>query len=224
VDGFLLLKSADGKIIAVGDLINIAHGDLVHSRLVFRFHDGSIDDEVTVFRQRSTLQLISDHHIQKGPSFPQPLDVLLNARTGKVTSRTWKDGKEDVQTEHIDMPPDLANGMLPAILENLPPHANEAKVGYIAGDPKPRLVALSIKPVGGDHFNIDGRRRDALVYNIHVDLSGVAAVVAPLIGKDPADTQIWVSAGEVHAFVKLQGALYLKGPIWTMELTSPRWP
>lgn len=223
MDGFLLLKSPDGNVIAVGDLICVAHGDLVRSRLVFHFHDGSVDDEITVFRQRSTFQLISDHHVQRGPSYPQPIDLMLNARTGEVTSRTSKDGKEEVKTEHMNMPSDLANGMLPAIMENFPSSATEVKLGYLASDPKPRLVGISIEQAGADTFQIHGRPRKTLRYTLHVDLGGLAGVVAPLIGKAPADTQIWVSDGEVHAFIKMQGALYLKGPIWTMELTSPSW-
>lgn len=43
--GFLLLKSSDGKVIAVGDQITEANGAKVRSRLTFHFRDGSIDDE-----------------------------------------------------------------------------------------------------------------------------------------------------------------------------------
>jgi hypothetical protein len=49
--GFLVLKSAEGKVIATGDQINVAQGNQVHSRLVFHFRDGSIDDETSVFKQ-----------------------------------------------------------------------------------------------------------------------------------------------------------------------------
>lgn len=67
--GFLLLKSEDGRVIAVGDQVNVIRGDEVHSRLVFRLRDGSIDDESTIFRQGSVFQLLRDHHIQKGHPF-----------------------------------------------------------------------------------------------------------------------------------------------------------
>ena len=43
-----------------------------------RFHHGDFDDETTVYSQRHTFQLISDHRIQKGLSFPHPTDVLIN--------------------------------------------------------------------------------------------------------------------------------------------------
>src|SRR5689334_24239095 len=92
--GFLVLRSADGKIIATGDQVNVVKGDEVHSRLTFHFRDGSIDDESSVFRQTSTFQLLSDHHVQKGPSFPEPQNVSVDVQSGKVTWRESKAGKE----------------------------------------------------------------------------------------------------------------------------------
>jgi hypothetical protein len=60
------------------------HGDRVTSRLIFRFRDGSIDDDVTVFTQRRVFRLVSDHHIQRGPSFPKPLDFLIEMPSGTL--------------------------------------------------------------------------------------------------------------------------------------------
>jgi len=224
IHGFLLLKSAEGKVIAVGDQINVAHGGQVHSRLVFHFRDGSIDDETTVFRQGKVIQLVSDHHIQRGPSFPEPLDVTVNVAAKQVTWHEIKDGKDEVKIEQMDIPPDLANGLMSFILENFPEKATEMKVSYIAGGSKPRLVKLAIKRGDDDRFRIGGTSRRAGVFNIHIELGGVAGVVAPVIGKQPSDIKVWVMDGEVPTFLRLEGALYQKGPIWTMVLTSPVWP
>src|SRR4029079_10724854 len=73
VHGFLALRSLEGKLLASGDLIQEVHGDLVTSRWVFRFRDGSIHDETAVFSQRGHFRLISDHLVQKGPTFERPL-------------------------------------------------------------------------------------------------------------------------------------------------------
>ena len=68
--GFVALKTLDGKRIATGDLTQIIHGDRVTSRLTFRFRDGSIDNETTVFSQRGTFRLIRDPRIQHGRRSP----------------------------------------------------------------------------------------------------------------------------------------------------------
>ena len=52
VHGFLSLRTTDGELVANGDLIQVARGDRVTSRLVFRFKDGSLHDETSVFSQR----------------------------------------------------------------------------------------------------------------------------------------------------------------------------
>lgn len=86
------------------------NGDRVTSRLIFRFADGSTDEDTTVFSQSGVFRLISDHHIQRGRSFPKPIDILINASTGQITSR----GKDErMKQEHLDLPSDVSNGLPP---------------------------------------------------------------------------------------------------------------
>jgi len=92
VHGFLALRSKEGRVVAVGDLLQVVRGDRVTARLLFRFKDGSVDDETTVFSQRGNFQLISNHHIQKGPSFPQPMDLLIDVLSGQVTVKSPQPG------------------------------------------------------------------------------------------------------------------------------------
>src|SRR5438445_9761849 len=69
VHGFLALRSKEGRVLAMGDLFQVVHGDRVTSRLLCRFKDGSVDDETAVFSQHGNFQVITDHHVQKGPHF-----------------------------------------------------------------------------------------------------------------------------------------------------------
>lgn len=221
--GFLVLKSSDGKVIAVGDMLQVAHGRKVRSRLVFHFADGSVDDETTVFLQGRVFQLVSDHHIQKGPSFPKPLDLAVDVPTSTTTSREMKDGQEEVTTQQVDLPDDLANGMVTLVLQNIAPETAATKVSYLVGSPKPRVVKLSITPEGQESFVLGRVSRHAKRYKIHIELGGIAGVVAPVIGKQPSDLHIWVADGDIPTVVKTEGALYEEGPIWTMEQAAPVW-
>jgi hypothetical protein len=225
VHGFLALRSKEGRVLAVGDLFQVVHGDRVTSRLLFRFKDGSVDDETAVFSQRNYFQLITDHHIQKGPSFPHPMDMSIDVRTGQVTVRSpGKDGKDEVKSEHLDLPPDLVNGLVLSIATNLRPDTPETKVSMVVATAKPRLVKVAISPQGKEPFSLVGSRRKAMRFMLKIELGGVAGVVAPLIGKAPPEIQIWIIGGVAPAFVKEEGPLYQGGPIWTIELTSPVWP
>lgn len=225
IHAFLELRSEEGQTLASGDLVRAVHADQVTSRTVFYFKDGSIDDETTVFSQRRMLQLISDHHIQKGPSFPHPMDLTIDARSGQITVRsTGHDGAEEVKTEHLDLPADLANGMVPDIVENIRPGTQETDVSMIVATPKPRLVKLVISPRGEEPFSVVGSSRKAIHYEIKIELGGVAGVVAPVIGKQPPNIDVWTIGGEAPTFLREQGPLYPDGPVMAIELASPVWP
>jgi hypothetical protein len=222
VHGFLILRTMDGKTLAAGDLVQTVQGERLVSNLVFRFKDGSVDDETTVFSQRRNFRLLSDHHVQKGPSFPHPMDVLIDASVGVVTVRSTDNGKEKVETDHLDLPPDLANGLLLNILKNVPTDT-ATRVSYLVATPKPRLVKLAISPQGEETFSAAGARYRATRYAVKVELGELTGVVARLTGRQPEDAHFWILGGKAPAFVQMEGQLYQGGPVWTIELTSPVW-
>ena len=216
--GFLVIKTVGGARIATGDVTQIVHGDRVISHLIFHFRDGSLDEDTTVFTQRGTFRLITDHHIQRGPSFPKPNDVLIDALTGQITSRT-ADG--EVIHEHLDLPADVSNGLPPNLLLNIPPSIPETRLSFVAPGKKPRLISVSVKPAGEVSFTIGGTARKATDYVLHVDLGGFTGAIAPMLGKQPADYHIWIMAGSPPAFIREEGQAYEGGPIWRIEQISP---
>lgn len=223
VHGFLTLSTLQGQLLATGDLNQVVHGQKVRAHLVFRFRDGSTDDETTVFSQTGKFRLVSDHHIQRGPSFPHPMDVFINAVTGEVTTRTEDSGRKKIETQHLEVPPDVANGLIPTLLTNIASTANETIVSYVGGSSKPRVVHLVINPAGEDVFSIAITRYKATHFRIKVDIGGIAGVVAPIVGKKPTDTDVWIVADGVPAFVRTEGALFEGGPIWRIDSVSPVW-
>ncbi|HEX3553855.1 MAG TPA: hypothetical protein VIA62_11570 [Thermoanaerobaculia bacterium] len=224
VHGFLVLRTLEGKTLAQGDLTQVAHGDRVTSRLVFHFRDGSIQDETVVYSQRRNFRLLSDHLVQKGPAFPQPMEVTVDGASGQATVRYTEDGKPKVVTERFDLPPDVANGLILTLLKNVPRNAQQLTLSMVAAAPKPRLVKLLITPAGKEPFAIAGSTRQAVHYVVKVELGGIAGVVAPLVGKQPPDSHVWILGGEAPAFVKAEVPLYPGGPSCRIELASPVWP
>jgi hypothetical protein len=225
VHGFLEMRSPDGQVLASGDSIQVVRGGQVTTHTLFTFKDGSTDDETTVFTQSRSFHLITDRHIQKGPAFPHPMDVLIDTRINQVTVHsTGKDGKDEAKTEHIVLPTDLANGLVPFAVENLPSGAAVTRVSMLVLTPKPRLVKLAISPAGEEPFSVVGSPRKATHYEIKIELGGAAGVVAPLIGKAPPNIQMWLIGGQAPTFVKEQGPIYAEGPAMTIQLASPVWP
>ena len=225
VHGFLVLRTLEGKALADGDLLQAARGDRVTTRLIFRFKDGSTHEESAVYTQRQRFQFVSGHLVQKGPSFPQPLEMTINGATGQVTVRYTNDhGEQKVEDEHVEVPSDLANGMILTLLKNVQPNALPKSISMIAATPKPRLVKLALSTAGQERFATGGAGRMATHYVVKVEIGGVSGLIAPLIGKQPPDSHVWILGGEVPAFVKSEQPFYLGGPLWRIELASPVWP
>ncbi len=196
-------------------------GERVTSRLVFRFLDGSVDDDTTVFTQHRVFRLLTDHHLQHGPSFPRASDVRIDAQTGEITSLT-KDGTK--RKDHLDLPADVANGLPPNLLMNLSPSDPETKLSFVAPTEKPRLIQVSIKPAGDVPFTIGATKRKAVDYVLHPELGGITGMLAPLVGKQPPDYHIWILTGSSPAFIREEGPLYEGGPTWRIEQISPAFP
>jgi hypothetical protein len=223
--GFLVLRNQNGDVLADGEVTQVAHGIQVTNHLVFRFRDGSLNDETVVFSQQKNFQLMSDHLIQKGPSFPHPIDVLITKATGQVTARYTEDGKDKTINERMTLPLDVANGLYQTLLLNIRPSTAKTTVSMVATTPKPRLVKLIITPSGQESFTVGNIKHSAIHYVIKVDIGGVAGAVAPVVGKQPADLHIWIDTEEqAPVLVRMEGPLFNEGPIWRIEMASPVWP
>lgn len=224
--GYLVLRESDGTILASGDLSQVAQGARVTSELSFRFKDGSVHKETTVFSQRRVFRLLTYHLVQKGPAFKRPTDMTINGLNGQVTVHyTDGDGKEKTVSETLkEVPDDVANGLAPMLLSDIDRKLPKTTVSMVASTPKPRLVKLNISPDGEDTFSIAGSPRKAIRYVIKVEIGGVSGVIAPIVGKQPPDTRIWIVGGAVPGFVKSEGPLCEGCPVWRIELASPVWP
>jgi hypothetical protein len=193
-----------------------------HQHLVFRYLDGSVYQDTTVFSQQGTFNLIRDHLVQKGPAFKQPMDTTIEVATGQVTVRyNDKDGKEKVHTEHVDLPADLANGLLFTLLKDLPPNAQKTTLSMVASTPKPRLVKLAITTEGTEAFSIGTIPGKATHHIVKVELGGITGAVAHVTGKQPPDVHIWIATGGVPGFIKFEGPLEENGPILQIVLARP---
>jgi hypothetical protein len=222
VRGFLALRSTDGRLLGNGDLIQFPRGDRVVSRFVLRFPDGSVHDETAVFTQRDRFRLVSDHLIQRGRAFPHPIEVKIDSAKGHVNVRRRDDdGKEEVVDEDMELPADLANGMVLTLLKNISPQSPSTTVSMLFATPKPRLVRLVITPRGQEPFSVGRSAYKATRYNAEVEIGGLAGLVAGLLGKKPPDTSVWIVGGEAPGFVKSEGPMYQDGPIWRIELAAP---
>jgi hypothetical protein len=216
---FMVARSEAEKIIANGEFSQVVQGDEVTMRLTYHFVDGSIDDETTTYRQQGTFRLVRNHHIQQGSFFVKPVDVTVEASTGIATSRTTdRNGRIHLESEHMDLPNDLANGFVGTLLLNVPQNAAPFRVGMVAPVGGGRLIHLLISPEGEQQFHLEGQTLNAAVFRIHPELGGIVGVIAPLIGLQPKDVLVWVLEGDEPAVVRIVGQLGGYGPVVSSDL------
>lgn len=217
---FLAIRAADGNVIAHGELVQAPGAKRRwDSRLVFRFKDGSLWDEKIAFTQDKVFRLMSYHHVERGPSFPEAMEVSFDRDSGRYRARV-DDKTDDGQ---IELPEDLHNGMTLTLLKNLPPGITGTGQ-ILAFTPKPHRIATELRAEGEDKFFVGDLARTATRYLLKMDLKGLTGVIATVIGKDPPDLRYWLTPAPAPGFVKLEGPMFLKGPTWRIEFAVPRWP
>jgi hypothetical protein len=222
VHGFLVLRGAAGDRIADGDLIQTSRGAQVTSRLTFRFRDGSLQDETVVFSQRSTFQVVTYRLVQKGRTFPQPIDMSIDRAAGRVAVRyADDDGEPRHVEERMELPPGLANGLVPTLLKNVRAAELPLTLPMVVATPKPSLIKLHITSAGADRFSTGATSRQATHYVVKVEIGGFRGLIAPLLKKLPPDSHVWILGGEAPAFIRSEGPMFAEGPIWRIELTAP---
>jgi hypothetical protein len=227
--GFVVVRDQAGHTIGSGEVTQSVEGDRINYRMVYRLRDGSVDDETTVFSQKGTFQLISDHHIQHGPFFSQPLDLSIEA-DGQTASRsidkaTTGSGKPNVEENHQDLEPGtVVIGMMGALMTDLDPHAAPFKLPILSPTRKPRFFHLAVSSDRRGSFTVAGLRRTATIFRMHADLGGVAGVVAPLIGKQPKDVLIWVLEGDAPVVVRVVGQMSEGGPMVDIQFAGANFP
>jgi len=224
--GFLALRSLDGAPIADGDATQSVAGDRVTTRTTFRYRDGSVSDEISVFSQRDVYRLLTYRTVNTGPAFEHAVTMDVDVPSGHVVVRTVDDhGKDKVDDQKIALPPDLCNGMLITLLQDVDPAKLPLSVPFLANTPAPRMVTLVISQAGTTPFQIGQTSRTAVDYLVKTDIGGIAGLIAPLIGKQPPDGHVWILTGDSPVFVKAEAPTGAGGgPVLRIELTNPAWP
>lgn len=214
----LVLSALDGAVLADGDLIQSADATRVTTRVVFRFKDGSLHDETVVFSQEGRFRLIHDHLVQKGPAFPLSIDMSVDGGSGDVTVRyADRNGPERQYRHRYQLPADLANGLIPTLLENVRPEAPPKSLSLLVATPKPRLVTLAVS-AALERLQPGAQSGAASHYVLKVEIGGVAGWFAPLVGKQPPDSHVWILDGHPPAFVRSEQPFYIGGPLWRIDV------
>jgi hypothetical protein len=212
VRAFPVLRSVTSEQLAQGDFVQVARGDHVMTRLIFRFADGSLHDETVVFSQRDVFTLLSYRIVQRGPVFPETLEASIDRETRGYEVRYRADEESPEEPLSGTFAADAYNGVLSMMVKNMPPGVSET-VTMVAFTPKPRVVQLQLLPLAKEHALVGEAALPVTRYHVRPQLGLFASLLVTAI----PDVRIWVLLGEAPAFLRAEGPLYFMGPIWRIE-------
>ena len=223
--GFLSLRTPEHGFIASGDLLQVVRRGAVESRMVLRFKDGSVLDETAVFTQERVFTLQSYRLLQKGPTFTEDTEISMERKTGKYHVKTTArdSGKEAMLDGSLTLPADTYNGMALNVAKNLRKGAT-ATVHMVAFTPTARLIQLEVSTAGEHKVLVGELAKSATHYVFKPKPGAWLTAISTLLGRMPPDSHAWIVTDDVPAFVRYAGPLHALGPVWHLELTSPRWP
>ncbi|WP_447979106.1 hypothetical protein [Candidatus Nitrospira bockiana] len=224
--GFLVIRSLDGRTLGQGELRQTAAGkDRLVSRLVFHFHDGSLHDETVVFSQEKVFRLLRYSLVQEGPSFPSSLSISIDRETGeyRVRSRRPDAVRETVLAGTLSLPEDVYNGMTVTVLKNLS-RSPTGSIHMLAFMPEPQLYEVSIEAAEKEPVRAGRVEKRARHYVLTPKLGGFIRFFARLLGKSPPTYHVWILADDIPAFVRFEGPLGADGPTWRIEVQPPALP
>lgn len=221
--GFLTLSdAASGETLAHGELIQWLEKRVVASRLVIRFDDGSLYDETVRFTQRPAFRITSYELTQKGPAFDEDQRVTFDA-SGRYAVRQRKHGEDEKRASGTtEIPEDVSNGLTSVLAKNLPKGAS-ARAHLLTFRPEPLLLDLTITPQGRDPYWVGSARVEATRFVVEPEVPGVKGVLATIVGKEPPIVRMWIAPEPAPVLVRFEGALFVDGPEWRIELSAPRW-
>ena len=218
--GFLTIRGADGRRLGHGELVQSVRGDELDNHLVLRFDDGSIHDETTTYSQHGVFRLDAYRVAQRGPSFPGA-EISFDRTSGRYQAKTRArpGAPEERASGDFDMPVDLYNGMALTLLKNLPP-GRPADAQLAVFTPKLRLLRMVLQREGEDRVVFGGDAKLATRYLITLEIGGLTGFIAWLADRSPPDLRYWLVPGAVPAFARFQGAMFLNGPVWRIEMAG----
>jgi hypothetical protein len=191
--------------------------------MIFRFKDGSVFDEHVTFTEQGVYALKSYRLSQKGPAFTADTEISMTpaTRAYRVATKDHNGGLEKTLEGKLDLPADVYNGMILTVVKDLPKGAGEI-IHFVAFTPEPKLIELELAPAGEQRITVGELTKTARHYVMKPRLGMWLTFFATILGRVPPDLHAWILTDEVPAFVGFEGVLTATGPVWRIELLSPR--
>jgi hypothetical protein len=208
--GYPGLCDINGTKLADGDFRQWIENDRLHVVITYRFPDGQLWEENSLFRQQS--ELIQEKWSWKELRDGKPeREFAVDFSAGTASARISKDNKD--VTDKIDIVPGqtFAGFGFSIALGNLRPRllkGEQIDLKAVGFSPiptlKPQVVTVKVSHAGLNEMKMSGRYLRGDNFIIHSEIP----ILAKLFIKVP-DTHVWLTAGRPAGFLRWEGPIVL---------------
>jgi hypothetical protein len=216
----LQMTTPTGEPLGEGTLTAWNEGEQLHVVLTYRYDDGRLIEESSLFRQQP--ELIQERWTwreRRGDTTTR--QYAIDFTTGQATGVNRTGGKARRYNEKLKVEPGRTFAGVGFVLaaKNLMPELREGqvvKLQALAFTPKPRQVTVSLSRKGSEQLTVNGQALSAQRIVIHPEIG-----LASLVVKAP-DTLLSFSTADTPMLVAGQGSLLEPGDPVVRTQVVPR--
>jgi len=181
-------------------------GELLHTRRVARFADGSSDEDLAIARiVDGRLEAVRGHQIMRDAQGEKTVEVVIDVDGGRVRGRWGPPDDRQSMDESVELPAGTYWGPLVFIvLKNFEANAEDGRLVFhtVAPTPKPRRLDLEL--VAGEAVTLQrpGIAVKAERYQLRPTLHWI---IDPLLALLVPDTSFWTMPGEPPGLALFEG-------------------
>lgn len=212
-----LIQDPQGKVIGLILYDQRRRGDVLETRRVAKFKDGSSDEDVAVARVGNTLEAISGRSIIRDRKGKAVVDIEIDVKGGRVHG-FYTDGKERTTVDDREtlQPGTYWGALIFIVAKNYAANAEGGKLEFqtVVPTPKPRVLTMKYEPTGTGSVKIAGVTRKVDEYALGPT---IAWLIDPILKRFVPPTSFMMAGKDPPGLVRYQGPRNYAGQIIRLE-------
>ncbi len=212
-----LIQDPQGKVIGLILYDQRRRGDVLETRRVARFKDGSSDEDVAVARVGKTLEAVRGRSIIRDRKGKPVVDIEIDVAGGRVKG-FYMDGKERTAVDDQETlePGTYWGALIFIVAKNYAANADGGKLEFqtVVPTPKPRVLTMKYEPAGNGSVKIAGVTRKVDKYTLGPT---IAWLIDPILKRFVPPTDFMMAGDDPPGLVRYQGPRNYAGQIIRLE-------
>jgi hypothetical protein len=212
-----IIQDPQGKTIGVILYRQRRRGNVLETRRVAHFEDGSSDEDIAVARVGKTLEAMSGRTIIRDRKGQSVVDIKIDVAGGRVDG-FYRDGDERKTVDDREKlePGTYWGALIFIVAKNYAANAENGKLEFktVVPTPKPRVLTMELEPAGGGSVKIAGLTRKVEKYTLRPTLG---FLIDPILHRFSPTTEFDMEGTDPPGLVRYEGPRNYAGQIIRLE-------